>query len=289
MDLIDFGSGHPKHSKFFEYFISQTENIKIKRYLSIGSYNPKKLIDKKVGYFQFRINEVLCSMDNGDFINIDLDTLRELNTEILFISQIRKDQKEQLYELNRNYGYRIYPFILIPRYHKTIYPIFAKYAKEYTYMLSKNKKYVAHMRYGLRHRWHRTPWVRFTNQHNTHFPREKLIGEPFFQRLCDCDWGVSLKGSGDDYKCMRETEFANFGIPMALNFEPYYPFKFEKNVHYKLLHKPEDLQDLIYSEYSELYKFSQASKKLGEKYFSPQGCLGLMKSLLNQKKYNIEF
>ena len=86
-------------------------------------------------------------------------------------------------------------------------------------------------------------------------------------------WGLCLRGKGTDCKNRREVEYLSYGMPLVLDYKPYYPFddEFQPNKDYVYLEKPEDLEKLkdMDPEY-----FSERSTYLYKRYFDPD-VLGL--------------
>lgn len=71
---------------------------------------------------------------------------------------------------------------------------------------------------------------------------EKDDMSEYLNILRTCRWGVSLGGRRNtDKKNRREIEFASCGMPLALNYQPHYPFPFEPGKHYVYMEEPEDL------------------------------------------------
>jgi len=96
--------------------------------------------------------------------------------------------------------------------------------------------------------------------------------------LRTCRWGISLKGKrGTDGKNRREVEFASCGMPLALNYEPHYPFPFEAGQDYVLLKEPTDLLTL---REIDPHPFAVASREVYEQFFSPAGMARLMLDLV---------
>lgn len=107
--------------------------------------------------------------------------------------------------------------------------------------------------------------------------------ENYLSILRDCRWGVCLPGTGD--KTRREPEFLSCGFPLALCYQPNYPFPFVANEHYLWLEKPKDLRRLVAGKWeADPAKFASVSRGLWEEYFSPAGMANLLLNLA--KKYS---
>lgn len=66
--------------------------------------------------------------------------------------------------------------------------------------------------------------------------------EQYMQAIRRMTWGLII--SIHNFKNTREYEFSSCGIPLAMNYQPRYPFPFEPGVHYVKLETPEDLLKL---------------------------------------------
>ena len=86
----------------------------------------------------------------------------------------------------------------------------------------------------------------------------------YFDLLKQTKWGLILKGKGEAGKNRREMEYASYGMPLALNYKPIYPFEFEPNKHYFYLEKIEDLNKL--KEINPM-PFAKQSTDMYKKYF----------------------
>ena len=102
----------------------------------------------------------------------------------------------------------------------------------------------------------------------------------YVEAIKQCRWGVSLKGrKGSDGKNRREIEYASCGMPLALNYQPFYPFPFEPGVHYVYLQSPDDmlaLQDI------DPQPFAAAAAQVYRDYWSPAGMARLFVRLVEQ-------
>lgn len=88
----------------------------------------------------------------------------------------------------------------------------------------------------------------------------------YYDLLKKSKWGVIFKGYGEGGKNRREVEFSSLGMPLALNYQPEYPFDFIPD------------RDYVYlREYNDLFKlkeidpapFSVRSSIIYNQYFSP--------------------
>lgn len=132
---------------------------------------------------------------------------------------------------------------------------------------------------GRNDRFGRPEWVNFCRQFSTIYSAKdyhtKVALDDYLAILGDCQWGVVLKGLNrrHDGKNRREVEYASCGIPLALNYCPTYPFEFAPGKHFVYLRSPTDIAGL-----SEIdpQPFSEASKDIYNRYFSPNGMADLL-------------
>ena len=110
-------------------------------------------------------------------------------------------------------------------------------------------------------------------------PQSKLSTQEYLDILPQTTWSLSLQGiSGahTDGKNRREPECFSCGMPMALNYKPYYPFPFEANKHYVYLEKPEDIVKL---NDIDPQPYADASTELYNQYFSVKGASNLFRKI----------
>lgn len=102
-----------------------------------------------------------------------------------------------------------------------------------------------------------------------------------FVNICrTCRWGISLKGKrGTDGKNRREIEFASCGMPLALNYEPHYPFQFEAGRDFVLLKEPADLLKLRTIDPK---PFAKRAADIYRDYWSPRGMARLAVDLVRE-------
>lgn len=132
---------------------------------------------------------------------------------------------------------------------------------------------------GKNNRFGRQPWSNWcADQDDFYSSGDYLVNdsiESYFNRLKECKWGIILKGKRGAEKNRRECEFSSCGIPLALNYDPCYPFPIKAGVHYVKLNKPDDMANLrdINPE-----PYAEASRRLYFDHFSPYG---MAKTLIN--------
>lgn len=132
-------------------------------------------------------------------------------------------------------------------------------------------------------RFGRNRWIDVAKQYgNYHLPpsyNHFWTIEEYINILKQCKWGLSLVGkrSGGDGKNRREIEYASCGMPLALNYQPHYPFEFIPNRHYLYLDKPESLKLL---ETTDPRPFAERSCEIYDKYFSATGMRKLLELIM---------
>lgn len=268
------------HSALFaRYFLSyRGENIIVS--------NPKDIRYKlhssgrasRYSHFEVRLNDNLCTVNVGDLPYNEPKDLNLSKSNVHFICQIGKKYKNRMMENYLETGKRIYPLPL-PLFHNSREIYFSK-----KYDLNKEKEYVSNMFFSTKSRTNRLPWIKFAKKNKKIFYVDKLSGKDYLDFCINRQsWGINLMGHGKDGKCYRESEFMYLGIPLALNYDPYYPFPFNEGEHYVRLRKPSDIMGLMDID---LAKFASKSKELGETFIQQEGYLDLMLKCINQKEYN---
>lgn len=102
---------------------------------------------------------------------------------------------------------------------------------------------------------------------------------PLLQETC---WGVitqGRKGRCCDGKNRREHAFTSVGMPLALNYQPTYPFPMRPGIEYVFLRSPDDLQRLREIDPA---PFAAASQRLWRDYFSPKGAARTLIKLVDE-------
>lgn len=260
------------------------KNTFLKHFIKSGifskiSYNYFSPIGKSKQIFFISINEINCLINHGDNTWINNNIFNECDKinkhiDFYFVLQYSHNRKEEYNELGKKYSMFVLPLIYPPS------PNF----KENTF-LWKNKefKYLANMAFGTRIRKHRRPWIKRTLNDNRFF-RQKTFGDDYINILKDTKWGLSLKGAGYSFdgKCYREAEYMSFGMPLALNYKPCYPFPFYPGEHYLYLNNPIQLAVL---DSIDPTNYAKKSRETWENYFSPKGMTNLLLEIIFNKKY----
>lgn len=121
----------------------------------------------------------------------------------------------------------------------------------------------------------RPEWVAAAIADGRYYAGRREPPDAYTARLRRCRWGVALAGISD--KTRREPEFLSCGMPLALNYDPFYPFPFEPGVHYYRLYKPSDLTSLGDVDPR---PYAAKSYETWERYFSPVGMAMLLLELI---------
>lgn len=151
----------------------------------------------------------------------------------------------------------------------------------FDYQPAKRHRYVAAvtgaMRYG------RGEWFDYARRRSDWFVADAKRDMPmdeYVAILADCRWGLSLGGRrGTDMKNRREVEFASCGMPLALNYEPHYPFDFTAGRQFLHVASVEAVDLLLDTDPA---PFAVESRRVWDDRFSPAGCAETMVELLNQ-------
>lgn len=136
---------------------------------------------------------------------------------------------------------------------------------------------------GKNNRFGRQSWTDWCSKQNDFYSSgDYLVNdslESYISRLQKCKWGIILKGKRGAEKNRRECEFSSCGIPLALNYDPQYPFDMIPNKHFVKLDKPEDMAKLRDIDPK---PFAQASRQLYYDHFSPYGMAKTLISIVNK-------
>lgn len=100
----------------------------------------------------------------------------------------------------------------------------------------------------------------------------------YVHNLSGCKWGIILRGRVGAEKNRRESEFTSCGMPLAMNYDPQYPFNMIAGKHYYRLHKPADLANL---RHIDPRPFALESIRLWKDHFSPLGMSVTLIKLVN--------
>ena len=146
----------------------------------------------------------------------------------------------------------------------------------FEWQMENHKHVISHFRLGPR-LGKRLKWLSpyyDKKKFNIYSHKNDFEFEDYIETLADTRWGLILGGKGQlDRKNRREVEFTSLGMPLAMNYIPYYKFKMIPNRDFVYLEKPEDIYNL---KYIDPYPFAQRSKYLYENYFSPKGMASLL-------------
>ena len=234
-------------------------------------------IDEKI-FPRFKINGARnsnWSMMLLDGITIGLDTWDTLSPtnayydsklfekhKIDILIKIQHHKCDYWQKFTNDTGIPVTSWTVMPCHH---FPL------EYFKWQNKNHRWIGTVT-GKNNRFGRQPWTDWCSKNNDFYSSGSYLVndtiDDYLNRLKDCKWGIILKGKKGAEKNRRECEFSSLNMPLALNYDPQYPFEMNPNEHYFKLNSPEDLsklRDINPKQYSE------ASKQLYNDYFSPVG------------------
>ena len=126
-------------------------------------------------------------------------------------------------------------------------------------------------------------WLKFMRAQNWPVYGKQSVAD-YMELICNMRWGVILQGRAGEHcdgKNRREHAYTSLGMPLALNYQPHYPFPMNAGEHYVYLKDPEDLlslQDIDPAPYAE------ASRQLWVDHFSPIGMARTLKALIVQTR-----
>ena len=226
----------------------------------------------------FYCQNKLCFIDEWDYshptsqINDQFfrDNPDYQNLSIVFKIQYCRSDEPFYAQLKKKYGIQVLPFFMFPSYYiepssflwqNTKHPYLALYSGRVWRHRAKWEDYMGQREDCIR--VIETPGASQINHHS------KMVSkDDYLECLKLVKWGLILSGKGCGSKNRREPEYTSLGMPLALNYEPVYPFPFVKNVHYVKLEKPEDLEKL---KNIDPMPYHQKSVELYRNYFSPEG------------------
>jgi hypothetical protein len=229
---------------------------------------PRINVHKNKHFTYFILNDILFIMDDWDHAtptcyligndNAFPSFYKRNNTVILKI-QYSPNQKHIYDAIENQFGIKVLPFTMFANHSFNLANFEWKLQDDYEYDCIFTGR-----PWNCRH-----AWMKFAenNQDKIKCNVNYNLTTEFDNLLQKTKWGVILKGKGDGGKNRREVEYSSFGMPLALNYIPYYHFPFEPNIDYVLLEKPEDLLKLKDIDPA---PFAQRSKEIYHNYFSPQ-------------------
>lgn len=157
------------------------------------------------------------------------------------------------------------------------------YPLEYFQWENKNHKWIGTVT-GKNNRFGRQPYSDWCEKQDDFYSSGAYLVndtiEDYLERLKECKWGIILKGKKGAEKNRRECEFSSCGIPLALNYDPCYPFDMKSGIHYFKINKPEDLAELRNIDPE---PFARASREL---YFNHFSAYGMAKTLIKLVEKN---
>lgn len=212
----------------------------------------------------FRLNDQNFIIDDWDYNYPTSELLNQENlskyginsTNIPTILKIQyADSDKSLYDqIYIKHKIKVLPFIIFPNKNFTL-----------EFMHWKNIYHTYVCLYSGR-RWRsRNSWIRSIKNMNDILCLDTTISDSDYQnKLKQIKWGLILRGKGVG-KNRREVEYMSLGMPIALNYIPVYPFKYEPNKHYVYLEKPEDILRLSDIDPE---PYAQKSLEIYNKYYS---------------------
>jgi hypothetical protein len=241
---------------------------------------PKLGIGRECKMIPFKIEDKFFIIDEWDYCHptANIKLLSELPLiyqsfppTILKIQYSLNDLKiyKEIYD---KFQIKIFPFTMFPRHDFPLEHFEYKYKEDSSLYFFSGKRWRGRRSWIKKMKSQKFAFVFEVDdgvskvdrhRHKNNWAEEK----EFLSYLKKVKWGVILKGKGVG-KNRREVEYSSCGIPLALNYKPIYPFKFEPNIDYVYLEKPEDLEGL---KDIDPIPFSRRSKMIYERYFSKEG------------------
>ena len=218
-------------------------------------------------YHPFKINDVPFALDTWDGDSTLTNMYQAgVMTQVRAIIKVAAGRDDPYHaKLTEITGVPILPWVMFP---DSLFPLEAFQwqdgVKAYQGCLAGST------RRGGRRNWHAA-----ADAKGGWYTSPRLPMADYVACLADCQWGVALAGVGN--KTRREPEYMSCGMPLALAYEPYYPFPFIAGEHYYRLYEPADLELLSHLSAA---TFAKASAHLWQTYFKPAAAARLLVSLL---------
>lgn len=223
----------------------------------------------------FILNGKKCFIDDWDYSYPTSSLSEEFfeknpehkDLKYVFKIQYSYGEKDFFDRLGEKLGIAIFPFFMFPRHDFKL----GSWQWE-----NKNHKYLA--LFSGRVWKYRRHWKEYMGKHpdcisvnNSHLKitnkrMNSIDDNEYLKILQNTKWGLCLKGKGTDCKNRREVEYTSYGMPLALDYKPYYPFFFEPNKDYVFLEKPEDLEKL---KDVDPEPYARRSVELYNRYYDP--------------------
>ena len=247
------------------------------KFVEFPKYSNRSLVPRVWHIIPFRLNGILCFIDEWDYgypttlLNQEFfNYYAELkDVKHIFKIQYTDYHKKEYERIYKEFGIKVHNFFIFPN---SIIPlekfqwqnIKHKYVAFYSGRIWRNRRFWR--RHMLRNK---KDFLCVDDPTSSKFSikskRSSAIDENlYFDLLKQTKWGLILKGKGEAGKNRREMEYTSYGMPLALNYKPIYPFEFEPNKHYFYLEKIEDLNKL--KEINPM-PFAKQSIDMYKKYF----------------------
>lgn len=261
-------------NKNVEFFIKNLKNS------SIISSIEKDVFVNSDSRLHFKLDDIHCVFDYSENPYLDCDTIRNniefKDVRFIFMSQYLYDHKYIYDEIEQKTKIKIIPFIM--GCDDSMIDIKEEYKIE-------KIKYLANMTFSVRfNNAFRSKWISHVSN-NDKFLIEKMGRKDYISSLNSCKWGLCLHDNESflNLKTSKETEYILLGMPLALSYQPCYPFPFYPNEHYLYLKSYKDLSLL---ESVDPHPFLKKTQEIRENCFMPNGMVRLMVNSVFVHNYN---
>jgi len=225
----------------------------------------------------FILNGKKCFLDDWDY-DYPTSTIDEeffdknpehKDLRYVFKIQYSKGETQKFTDLGKKFGFEVFPFFMFPRHDFELGSWKWK---------NKDHKYLA--LFSGRVWKFRKPWKKYMGERPdcisvndshlkiTNSRMNSVDDDVYLDILKNTKWGLCLRGKGTDCKNRREVEYLSYGMPLVLDYKPYYPFddEFQPNKDYVFVEKPQDLERL---KDMDPEPFARRSVELYRRYFNP--------------------
>jgi hypothetical protein len=235
---------------------------------------PQLYLKKHWRMIPFKMNDRIFLLDEWDYgypttdiLNRGIPEYYSDNKATILKIQYCWSEIEIYNAIYERFGIKVLPFIEFPnsRYPLETYLWSNDYNFQYQYMITgkpwrERRKFIQYAA-----KWHSE--ISLINlDHRGGEAQPVPTMEQWIETQKKCRWGLILRGKGCGAKNRREIEFSSCGMPLALNYRPWYPFPFEPNYHYLYLEKPHHLNRLYEVDPQ---PYAERSLEIYKQYFSP--------------------
>lgn len=217
----------------------------------IGRISPEIGLTRSDAGRIISVNEKLVYLDTWDFSGPTITVLTHLDKIDVELHAILKIQKRRDSDWSNSKDIPVVPWSMFHSQHMNWLENQPKYREQ----VQANTNKTVSVGYSGRHFHFRKKWFRAIEKIEDSFLTtwKKRPTDPidnYIQNMSEWKVGLILKGKSDgrtDGKNRREVEFASVGVPMILNYQPYYLNELEPFKHYIYVESEDELGEALSS------------------------------------------